>query len=278
MKGHYASPAIKEKIKAGLETLGKTVDTVTPGELKMMDEFHMGGAPAAMHVLQAMSFTEQDAVLDVGCGVGGTARALAANFAVARIEGVDLTPEYVDVGNEINKWPLVKASFKGGVTPNLIQGSALALPYPESSFSKIIMLHVAMNIKDKARLFQEFKRVLKPGGTVGVFDLMRATQGEIPFPMPWSSVAETSFVQTPEAYKQAMTQAGLTVLNEDNRKEAVMEQLAKQLQGTSAGSAPPANPLTLGILMGDTFAEKGKNATSSLKAGLLAPIFITASL
>ena len=42
--------------------------------------------------------------------------------------------------------------------------------------------------------------------------------------MPWSSVAETSFVQTPEVYKQAMTQAGLTVLNEDNRKEALMEQ------------------------------------------------------
>jgi ubiquinone/menaquinone biosynthesis C-methylase UbiE len=275
LKGHYASPGIKEKIQAGLQALGKTVDTATPGDLKMMDEFHMGGAPAAMHVLQAMRFAKDDTVLDVGCGVGGTTRALAAKFSVAQIEGVDLTPEYIEVGNEINAWPLIKESFKGGVVPRLTQGSALALPYPDASFSKIVMLHVGMNIEDKARLFLEFKRVLKPGGTVGVFDVMRTSEGELPFPMPWSSRAETSFVETPEVYKQSMSQAGFTVLHEENRREAIMDALAKQLaQPAPDGSPPPKNPLTLGILMGESFPQKGQNIGGMTRAGVIAPIFI----
>lgn len=276
LKEHYASPGIKEKIQAGLEALGKTVESVTPAELKMMDEFHMGGAPAAMHMLQAMNFIEEDTVLDVGCGIGGTTRALASNFTVARIDGVDLTPEYVEVGNEINTWPLIKASFKG-VAPKLTQGSALAMPFPDDSFSKIVMLHVGMNIEDKARLFLEFKRVLKPGGTIGVFDVMRTAEGELPFPMPWSSVAETSFVQTPGAYKECMSQAGLSILSEDNRREALIEMLAKQVAAGGSANSPP-NPLNLGILMGKTFSQKGQNAMSQIKAAILAPVLITAKL
>ena len=129
------------------------------------------------------------------------------------------------------------------------------------------------------RLGLEFSRVLKPGGSVGVFDLMRTSDGELPYPMPWSSVAESSFVCTADEYKAAMAGAGLAVQSEDNRREALMEMLAKQLAGTGvAGAAPPpTNPLTLGILMGATFPQKGQNAMSTVKAGVIAPILITAT-
>ncbi|MAC62328.1 MAG: SAM-dependent methyltransferase, partial [Flavobacteriaceae bacterium] len=197
----------------------------------------MGGGPAALYLLQAMAPVESDSVLDVGCGIGGTTRALAANFQVASIDGVDLTPEYVDMGNEINTWPAVKAAFRGGVGPKLVQGSALALPYPDESFTKITMLHVGMNIEDKAALFREFGRVLRPGGAVGVYDVMRLADGELPFPMPWSSAPETSFVRTPDAYKEALGAAGLALEREDNRREATMEMLQQQLAAAAQGSA-----------------------------------------
>jgi len=205
-------------------------------------------------------------------------RALASNFAVARIEGVDLTPEYVSVGSEINRWPQIEASFIGGVVPHLVQGSALALPFPDESFSKIVMLHVGMNIEDKGRLFAEYRRVLKPGGLLGVFDIMRTADGDLPFPMPWSSIPETSFVQTPEAYRAALGQAGLVVRHEENRREAIMEALAKQLQSSSAGAGAdaPKSSLTLGILMGESFPQKGQNISAMAKAGVIAPVFITA--
>ena len=65
-----------------------------------------------------------------------------------------------------------------------------------------------MNIADKATLFAEARRVLKAGARFGVYDAMRAGDGEIPYPMPWAETAETSFVETPATYRRLLEAAG----------------------------------------------------------------------
>lgn len=45
-------------------------------------------------------------------------------------------------------------------------------------------LHVGMNIAEKARLFAEVRRVLKPGGIFGIYDQMSEADGDLTFPMP----------------------------------------------------------------------------------------------
>jgi ubiquinone/menaquinone biosynthesis C-methylase UbiE len=67
-----------------------------------------------------------------------------------------------------------------------------------------------MNIADKARLFGEVRRVLKPGGVFGIYDQMREADGDLTFPVPWATVSETSFVETPERYKHLLTEAELS--------------------------------------------------------------------
>mmetsp|Transcript_2066 Transcript_2066/g.4062 ORF Transcript_2066/g.4062 Transcript_2066/m.4062 type:complete len:286 (-) Transcript_2066:100-957(-) len=275
LKVHYGTPGILANIVAGLEKGGKTIDTALPADLKGVDEFHMGGVPATMHFMETMEFGEDDQVLDAGCGIGGVARDIAAKFKVASIDGVDLTPEYVEVGNEINSWPLIKESFLGGVCPKLQQGSILSLPYPDASFTKIVMMHVGMNIEDKETLFREFGRVLKPGGRVGVYDIMRLRQGvDLPYPMPWSSAPETSFVQTPAHYLACMEGAGLVVKMMDNRREATMQILAKQVAAMKEGAT---NPIQLGILMGETGPAKGANASRMVKECVIGPIELISS-
>lgn len=275
LKEHYATPGIREKLLAGLEKLGKTTDTVVPADLKGVEEFHMGGLPATMHLLESMEFSEDDQVLDAGCGIGGVSRDIAANFKVASVDGVDLTPEYVELASEINSWPLVKETFWGGVCPKFTQGSILSLPYPDSSFTKVVMLHVGMNIEDKDALFKEFNRVLKPGGKVGVYDIMRLRRGvELPYPMPWSSRPETSFVQTPGSYVTSMEAAGMIPRKLDNRREAVMELLAKQVAAMKEG-AP--SPIQLGILFGETGPQKGANISNMAKECVIGPVEVIGS-
>jgi hypothetical protein len=38
---------------------------------------------------------------------------------------------------------------------------------------------------------------LKKGGGLGLYEIMKIGEGEIPYPMPWSATTETSFVASP---------------------------------------------------------------------------------
>ena len=108
-------------------------------------------------------------VLDVGCGIGGAARALADQYG-AQVLGIDLTPEFIAVAETLSRMTGVT-----GVT--FSRGSALALPFEAERFDLAIMLHVGMNIADKQRLLAEVARVLRPGGRFAIFDIMRVGAG-----------------------------------------------------------------------------------------------------
>jgi ubiquinone/menaquinone biosynthesis C-methylase UbiE len=98
-----------------------------------------------------LSLSAQTHVLDVGCGLGGSARFVAKRFG-SRVTGIDLTGEYVETGNTLCKWIGLDDRI------SLHQGSALAMPFTESSFDGAYMLHVGMNIEDKEKLAAEVAR------------------------------------------------------------------------------------------------------------------------
>ena len=56
------------------------------------------------------------------------------------------------------------------------------------------------------------RRVLKPGGMFGIYDQMREADGELTFPVPWATVSETSFVETPDRYQHLLMEAGFEVI------------------------------------------------------------------
>ena len=250
--------------------LGKTTETVVPADLKMMDEFHMGGVRSSMHFLQGMRLVETDRLLDVGCGVGGTCRTVATHFPVSSIDGVDLSPSYVALGTEINLWPLIRSAFRGAA-PNLRLGSAIALPYADASFTKVCMLHVGMNIQDKSRLFRELARVCKPGGRVGIYDIMRLGDGELTWPLPWSTGAATSFVARPQTYKEGLAVHGLAFEAEHDRSEEVLSAMAKRNAELKEGTLQPS-PLQLSLLLGENSAEKGRNIATLVRRAVVGPV------
>ena len=145
---HYSHGGLIEAIRAGLASLGKTPETVTVDDLAPVDEFHIGGRRASEDFLDQLGFSAQTHVLDVGCGLGGPARFVASRYG-SRVTGIDLTPEYVETGNALCKWVGLDQRI------SLHHGSALAMPFADSSFDGAYMLHVGMNIEDKEKLAVE---------------------------------------------------------------------------------------------------------------------------
>lgn len=68
---HYTHGDLLKSIQAALAKLGKTVDSVTIEDLAPVDEFHIGGRQATEHFISQLNVSEQDHILDVGCGLGG---------------------------------------------------------------------------------------------------------------------------------------------------------------------------------------------------------------
>lgn len=263
---HYTHGSLEQALFQALRSAGKDPEHLTADELSGVDEFHLGWRPATAALAKDLALRPGERLLDVGSGLGGPARFFASSCG-CQVEGIDLTDEFVAVAVSLTRRCGLadKASFR--------QGSALELPYAAGSFDVATLLHVGMNIGDKARLFAEAKRVLKPGGRFGVYDVMRAKAGPLPFPLPWSQVPETSFVETPETYRRLLTAAGFTLEGTLDRSAFVLELMRAQ-QAKAAAEGPPV--LSLQVLMGATRKERMANVFGALESGLIAPTQIIA--
>ena len=135
-------------------------------------------------------------------------------------------------------------------------------------------MHVGMNIADKARLFTEVFRVLKPGAAFGVYDVMRNAEGDLTYPVPWATEQTTSALATPNHYKQAMSDAGFRVSAENPRRDFALNFFKDLKAKTEANGGPP--PLGLHTLMQESTPIKLKNMIDAITANLVAPVEIIA--
>ncbi len=263
---HYTHGSLLAKITAGIESIGKTPASVTVDELAPVDEFHIGGRQASEEFTSQLGLGGNDHVLDIGCGIGGTSRFVASRFG-CRVTGIDLTPEFIETGTALCKWVGLD---------NLVElhhGNALDMPFTEGSFDAAIMLHVGMNIADKAGLFSEVYRLLRPGAVFGVYDVMKTGNDELKYPVPWSSVPDTSALATQAQYVAALQQAGFDVIEVHNRREFAADFFAETRERmAAAGQTPP--PLGVHIAMGENAPAKITNMVENIAAGCCAPVEI----
>jgi SAM-dependent methyltransferase len=259
---HYTHGALLEAILQALRKAGKDVDRLHRGDLAAADEFHLGWAAATVDLAKDLELSPANRVLDIGSGLGGPARHFAETFG-AHVTGIDLTQEYVDVANELTK--------RCGLADRAVfrQASALDLPFTRNSFDRASLIHVGMNIADKATLFGEVRRVLEPGALFLVYDIMKTSKADLPYPMPWAATPETSFVETPTTYGDLLAKNGFEIDGETDRSEMALA-LGKQMRENVERNGVP--PLGLHTLMGPATPQRIGNVMASLAAGTIAPI------
>ena len=113
-----------------------------------------------------------ETVLDLGCGPGLEAMAVARVVGPeGRIIGVDMTPQMIEAARE-------RAAEQGAGNTEFLLGDIEALPLPEATADVVISNCVINLAPDKAAVFAEMYRVLKPGGRFVVSDVV--SEGNLP--------------------------------------------------------------------------------------------------
>ena len=119
---------------------------------------HPGGRRSSDELLQRGEFGADQRVLDVGCGVATTAIAIARRFD-ATVSAVDISPVMLT---------RARANVRAaglGERVSVEEGDILALPFPASSFQRVVAEAVTMFV-DRPRAARELVRVCAPGGKV----------------------------------------------------------------------------------------------------------------
>ena len=265
--GHYTQGTLEQRILTALREAGKDPDRLDPDDLAPLDEFHHAGRAATAAFAPRLKLRSGINLLDIGSGIGGPARYFARHHD-CRVTGIDLTEEFIAVSRALTR----RLGMENQV--RFEQGSALSMPFSSSTFDVATLLHVGMNIAEKARLFAEVRRVLKPGGIFGIYDQMREAVGDLTFPVPWASVPGTSFVETPATYKRLLIEGGFEVIWERSCREDALASFNQQTSVPPGSAALP--PLGVHVTMGVGAAEKMANHRSNIERGLVAPNEIVA--
>ncbi len=259
---HYHHGSLEQALLAGLVAAGKDPDHLTADDLAAADEFHIAGRHATVDLAAEIAPVAGMHLLDIGCGLGGPSRFFAQNYD-CRVTGVDLSEEYVITAGALSR----RVALDGQVQYRV--ASALKLPFPDASFDAAYMQHVGMNIADKAHLFHEAHRVLKPDATFALYDVMRTGDGALAFPLPWASRAAESFLEPPEVYRALLSADGFELVKERNRADIAIQMFRAIHAKAAAGGLPPFG---LHLVMGDSAPQKIANTLAALEAGTVAPV------
>jgi ubiquinone/menaquinone biosynthesis C-methylase UbiE len=261
VSSHYTHGDLLKAIDAALVKAGKDPATPRLEDLAPIDEFHVRGREATHELGAHLGLRQADVVLDVGSGLGGASRQLAMAYK-CQITGIDLTDEYCQVAAAL----VSRVGLSDRVRYQ--QGNALAMPFADNSFDVAYTQHVAMNISDKAGLYREVARVLKPGGRLGIYDLLQGEGGPVMFPVPWAQDQSTSFLATPDEMRKLLSGAGFDVANWNDTSE-IGKEWFKAVNKRLAETGPP--PLGFGVLLGDDFPAMSKNQVRNLVEDRIRP-------
>ena len=252
---HYAGGGdLAAAIAERLRQAGKDTAKLTTADLGTVDEFHIRGRKATLELAQSLNLSTASHVLDIGSGLGGPARTLAETYR-CHVTGIDLTQAFCDAATTLSGW----VGLSDRVT--FRQGDATSLPFADAQFDAAMTIHVAMNIAAKDNMYAEARRVLKPGGRFGVYDVLQGEGGDVLFPVPWAREPSISHLATPDVIRSLLTGAGFKIVDaQDSTEES-----QRWFEAMAARMSQAAPAVTFQTFLGNDFPQMTRNQVRNLQ-------------
>lgn len=206
--------------------MGKPIDEITIDDLAVVDEFHVRGQAATNELIEAAGLLPGSKILDMGCGLGGSARRLASRLD-CRVTGLDLSEEYVTCAKYLTS--LLKLEDK----VSFETASCLEMPFDDDEFDAILSIQMMMNIDDKAGLIEEIRRVLKSGGKFVFYEILEGDGQDPYFPVPWAQEPTHNALCSPTELRTLLSDNGFEIAAWEDKTE-----ISKQ---AIEGMSPPSN-------------------------------------
>lgn len=256
---HYGRDNLTDRIINALKAKGKDLDRLTREDLSTFDEFHIGGVAETRNLYNRIPHTRPGLhLLDIGSGLGGPARTLASEFG-CQVTGLDLTREYVDAATRLTE--LVDLSSQ--IT--FEHGSALDMPFEADTFDIAWTQFVGMNIEDKARLYQQCHRVLKPGGYLAFHEITGGNTDDLILPVFWADEPGLSFLRSQADMQQLLSEAGFTQVAWIDLTDHSIAWFENMLVNRANQTGEP--PLGFGLFVGDSAPQKAANIIQNIREG-----------
>ena len=259
---HYGDAGIAERILAALRSAHGAAAAITVDALAPLDHFHGRGQVATQELAALLAPQPGERVLDIGSGIGGPARWMAAKCG-CRVTGVDLTPEFCAAAVALND----AAGLADRV--EILNGSALDLPVPDSAFDRAYSQNVIMNIADKPRFYREAFRALRPGGLLALSNLCTTGKGELHYPVPWAETPATSFLATVEEMRADLLAAGFEIVSFEDTTAQTLPATVRNRERVERDGLPA---LGTHLIMGERLREMQVNSARNVEEGLVATV------
>jgi SAM-dependent methyltransferase len=260
INAHYGRQGLGQRILDALRAAGKDPDRPTIDDLAPVDYLHTRGKDATLELAHLAGLRGQEAVLDVGGGLGGPARTLAHDFG-CRVAVLDLTEEYCRVGEMLTS----RTGLEDKVTFH--HGSALDMPFEEKTFDVVWTQHSTMNISDKERLYAGISRVLRPGGLLAMHEILAGAVQPIHFPVPWASDPAISFLRPPDEIRSILGENGLAEVAWEDLSQSSLAWFRERAAASVAAGPAPLPPLGTHVPLGPEIGAAVRNVGRNLAEG-----------
>jgi len=219
-----------------------------------------GGPGNVARMLQGLE-TRGKRILDIGCGIGGPAFEMVESFG-AEVVGIDLEAPLLERAR-------ASAERKGISDRCTFQVVEVGrLPFDDQTFDIVVTAGAITQTKDKAAIFADCLRILRPGGHLSCYDWLRADHGEYSDDMLYWFKMEglTYALETLDEYRQHFMHCGYVDIEIEDASDWYRKHANREMELIN-GELYPRMVESLGQESADYFVENWRSMVVVINKG-----------